>query len=87
MSSFKSDKQKVRKLSYPGNFSVELNDRVTDPDNGKEGFVKADQLYYFKKDKINFNIIGEIKEDKFNELIEFINNLECDFQEIIGNLK
>ena len=86
ISSFKNAKQKAKKLSYPSNFPIEINDRVTNPDNGKEGFIKAEQFYYFKKDKINYDVIGEINEDKFNELIEFINNLECDIEEIIDNL-
>ena len=55
LSSFKDDKQRKRKLSYPGNFPISHNDTDTNPDDGKDGFVKADQLYYFSKDKIDYN--------------------------------
>lgn len=85
MSSFKDEEQKARKLRYAGNFPVELEDRVTNPDNGKTGYIKAEQFYYFKKDTIQFKVIGEINEDKFNELIEFIHELE-NFEDILDNI-
>ena len=78
MSSFKDAKQRARKLSYAGTFPIGLNDKVTNPDNRRDGFVSADQLYYFKKDRINYQVIGEMKEEKFNQLIEFITTLEID---------
>ncbi|MGL5415506.1 MAG: hypothetical protein ACRDAU_07590 [Clostridium sp.] len=87
MSSFKNEKQKAWKLSnYPGNFLIEVNERTTNPDNGKEGYIKAEQLYYFNKNKIEFDVIGKVTTEKLNELIEFINSLEIDLEEIIDNL-
>ncbi|EJT6154947.1 hypothetical protein N2W29_003107 [Clostridium perfringens] len=87
MSSFKNEKQKAQKLKYPGNFPVEVNDTITNPDNGKEGFIKSEQFYYFNKAKIDFMVIGQMTKKKFEELIEFINNLETDIEEIIDNLE
>lgn len=86
MSSFKNNEQKARKLKYPGNFPIGLDDRITDPDNGKEGYIKAEQFYYFKKDTIDFSVIGEINKDKFDELIKFMQELD-DFEEILDNIK
>ncbi len=86
LSSFKDDKQRKRKLSYPGNFPISHNDTDTNPDDGKDGFVKADQLYYFSKDKIDYNIIGEMKQDKFNELMEYIENSDFELLEIVDNI-
>lgn len=86
LSSFKSNKQRTKKLSYPGNFPISHTDTTTTPDNGKDGFVKADQLYYFSKDKIDYNVIGEMKQDKFNDLVDFIRNSNFDFSDIIDNL-
>ena len=86
MSSFKDEVQKARKLKYPGNFPIKVNERITNPDNQKEGYIKSEQFYYFKKDKIEFDVIGEITEEKFAQLIEFINNLEVELEEIIDNL-
>ena len=28
--------------------------------NNKDGFIKADQLYYFNKDSIDYDIIGKL---------------------------
>lgn len=86
MSSFKDDEQRARKLSYEGNFPVTSNDKTTNPDNGKDGYIKAEQIYYFKKDKIEFQVIGSMNEDTLKELFEFIEKLEK-FQLIIDNIK
>lgn len=85
-SSFKNEKQKERKLSYPGNFPILNKDTVTNPNDGKDGFVKADQLYYFSKNNIDYSIIGEMKPDKFNDLIDFIEKSNFEIIEIIDNL-
>lgn len=86
LSSFKGDRQKRRKLSYPSNFPISHNDTNTDPDDGKDGYVKADQLYYFSKRNIDYSVIGEMKEDKFNELINFIENSNFELLDIVDNL-
>lgn len=86
LSSFKGKAQQKRKLSYPGNFPISHNDTVTIPDDGKNGFVKADQLYYFSKENIDYNIIGEMKQDKFNELLDFIENSNFELLDIVDNL-
>ena len=86
LSSFKNSKQKNRKLSYPGNFAIASNDTITNPHNNKDGYIKADQLYYFAKDKISYRVIGQIKEDVFNDLIKFIENSDFELLDIVDNL-
>ncbi|MGL6105751.1 hypothetical protein [Romboutsia sp.] len=86
MSSFKNEEQKKKKISYPGNFPITSNDKQTKPDNGKEGYIKAEQLYYFKKNKIDFQVIGSMNKESLEKLIRFIENLEIDIKEIIDNL-
>lgn len=86
MSSFKNEQQKTRKMKYPGNFELLNKDSVTNPDNGKDGYIKAEQLFYFKKDNIEFQVIGSLKEDAFDRLIQFIGSLER-IEEIVDNLK
>nr|DAH71397.1 MAG TPA: endoribonuclease [Caudoviricetes sp.]DAU04518.1 MAG TPA: endoribonuclease [Caudoviricetes sp.] len=86
LSSFKGDKQRKRKLSYPGTFPISHNDTDTEPDDGRDGFVKADQLYYFSKKNIDYRVIGEMKADKFNELIAFIENSDFLLLDIVDNL-
>ena len=86
LSSFKSDTQRERKLKYPGNFPIDSSDTETNPHNNKSGYVKADQLYYFAKDKLSYTVIGTMKPDVFNELMNFIENSDFDFEYIIDNL-
>ena len=86
MSSFKNDEQKLRKLRYPGNFPISHNDTVTDPHNTKDGFVKTDQLYYVKKDNINFKVIGNVIPEVLDMIFDFIENSDFEFSHIIDNL-
>lgn len=86
LSSFKSAEQKARKLSYPGNFPITACDTSVPGGNTKDGYIKADQFYYFNKDKITYSIIGQMKDDAFNELIEFINNGSFEIEIITDNL-
>ena len=86
LSSFKSDAQRERKLKYPGNFPIDSSDTETNPHNNKSGYVKADQLYYFAKDKLSYTVFGTMKPDVFSELMEFIENSDFDLEDIIDNL-
>ena len=87
LSSFKSEQQKKKKLGYPGNFPVDNTDTVTVPDNGRSGYLKTDQLYYFRKDKIQYTVIGYIKPEIMNLIIEFINKSDFDLVAIVDNIK
>jgi hypothetical protein len=60
MSSFKNKEQKKRKLSYPGNFPIVPEDCDSIQGNDKSGYIKADQLYYFNKEKIQYVVIGRL---------------------------
>ena len=86
LSSFKNPKQKNRKLSYPGNFAITSDNTITYPHNNKDGYIKADQMYYFSKDKISYKVIGQMKQDVFNDLIDFINNSDFEIIDIVSNL-
>ena len=86
MSSFKDGNHKNRKLNYPGNFPISSNDTHTNPNNGRDGYIKADQLYYFNKEKIDFQVIGSMNKESLEKLIKFIEELEIDIKEIIDNL-
>lgn len=87
MSSFKNDKQKEWKLKqYPGNFPIVLDDRVVENDNGKSGYIKADQLYYFQRDNIEFDTIGYLKPEILDLLLEFLEESDFDIVDIVDNL-
>lgn len=86
MSSFKNQQQKQHKLSYPGNFPVEIGDRFVANDNNREGYIKADQLYFLDTNNLNFKVIGSLESDFFNLLLDFIENLTTEIEYITDNL-
>ena len=76
MSSFKSEEQKQRKLKYPGNFPITASDKNMNPGaNNKEGYIKAEQFYYFDKSKTKFYVIGKMTDTTFFVLLDFIESL------------
>ena len=73
MSSFKNEMHKKKKLKYKQNIEIIdkniLSNRKT---NGKTGYIKADQLIYFNKKKIDYYVLGHISDELLNELLTVI---------------
>lgn len=86
LSSFKSEEQKQRKLSYPGNFPITAAETSVQNGNSKDGYIKADQFYYFKKENVEYRVIGTITEEAFNLLLEFIENGNFDIIDVTDNI-
>ena len=86
ISSFKSEEQKAKKLRYPGNFPIIAEEQNVPGGHSLDGYIKADQLYYFNKDKISYRVIGSLEPDTFNSLIEFIENGDFTIEQITDNL-
>lgn len=70
MSSFKSEEHKRRKLKYKENLEITVDDGAE-----KDGFIKADQIHYFKKDLVEYDVIGSVTPELFNVLMELIQEL------------
>jgi len=87
MSSFKDEEQRKKKLKFPGNFPITHDDSTILNGNDKDGYIKAEQFYYFDKETIDFMVIGSMDEDAFNLLIDFIHSLEIEIQHIVDNLE
>lgn len=87
MSSFRNEAQKSKKLSYPGNFEIKDSDRNVPSGNSKDGYVKAEQFFYFNKQNLNYHVIGNVTIEFFNTLIEYISELEIDLEHIVDNLQ
>ena len=85
-SSFKSPEQRARKLSYPGKYPVTAAEAHVPGGNGRDGYIKTDQFYYFNKSNITYRIIGEMDADTFDDLIDFINQSTFDIEIITDNL-
>ena len=90
MSSFKDEEQKKRKLSYPGNMEIVPSGEVMNSGaHHKPGFIKADQFYYFSKEKTSFSVIGSLTVETLTLLFEFIESLNekgIDIRQILDNL-
>ena len=89
MSSFKDEEQKKKKLRFPGNFPITAESESVKSGHGKDGFIKAEQFYYFNKEKTEYSVIGELKPETLDSLIDFINSLpskHVTFERIIDNL-
>ncbi len=86
LSSFKNEEQKKRKMSYQGNFPIVSSDKVTNPDNGLDGYVKTDQLYYFIKNKITYRVIGHIAPDILELIFQYIEESDFEIVAITDNL-
>lgn len=86
MSSFKSEEQKQLKLGHPGNFPVTYEDEEIPSGNQKSGYIKSEQLYYFKKDKMEFTVIGSLTPETFQALTQYIVNLQISIENITDNL-
>lgn len=78
MSSFKNEEHKQKKLHYKENIGITSADIISETKNGREGYIKADQLYYFKKGKLNYYVLATITEDLLNQLIKLIIELELE---------
>ena len=76
MSSFKNEEQKTKKIKYDEN--LEIIEEEFDIGNRKKrrGFIKADQLYYFDKNKTNFYVVGQVDGDVLIKLLEKIGYLD-----------
>lgn len=73
ISSFKSEEQKRKKLSYPGNVEVmEFEKNGKTKRFAKPSYIKADKLFYFDKNKLDYYVFGRISDDLLDELIKII---------------
>lgn len=84
MSSFRN-KDKHKKLSYPGNIELTPEDREIISGNDEGGYVKAEQLFYFDRSKLDYYVIGNLTPEAFQKLIYFIQSLDA-LEHIIDNL-
>lgn len=90
MSSFKNDEQRMKKLKFEENVEILSKHIISSiPINNKNGFVKADQLFYFDKNKIEYYVFGHIDEELLDELTMIIVSLSKKgaLKQITSNLK
>lgn len=73
MSSIKNQAHKDSvKRHYPKSMIVEINDAQISNGNKKDGFIKADQLYYFKQKDITYKYIGRLENSTLKQLYKLL---------------
>ena len=86
LSSFKDEFQRQHKLAYPGNFPVDTDDVKINNGNNRNGYIKADQFYYFDKNKLKYKVIGTMNEAAYGELVDFIMTSDFKIENVLDNL-
>lgn len=86
ISAFKDEDHKIRKMRSPGNFPIVLDAYDVEMGNSNEGYIKADQIFYFQKENIEYEVIGKVASDKFNSLLAFILESEFEILDITENI-
>ena len=72
MCSFHDDEHKHKKLKFLENLPVEEKLISGEKINSKQGYIKADQLYYFNKNIIEYKKIAHMDDELLDDLINLI---------------
>ena len=60
------------KLKYKSNFPIKEEKISGEELNDKEGYIRADELYYFNKEKIQYKVIAHMDPKLLDELVKLI---------------
>lgn len=73
---------------FESNLEIDKNQVIGDKLNGNDGYIKADELYYFKKENIEYKVIAHMKDEFLGELVKLILKLydKNKVQKVITNL-
>lgn len=78
MSSFKDEEHRKKKLSRKENLEITSDSIISNTKNGKSGYIKADQLFYFDKSKLDYYVFAQVNRELLDELIRLIIELRCE---------
>lgn len=70
--SFHNKRHKNHKLNIESNLMINKNQIIGDGINEKDGYVRADELFYFKKEKIEYKVIAHMNDDLLSDLVKLI---------------
>ncbi len=88
MCSLHGESHKKKKLNIKSNLEIVPNKIKGRNVNNKSGYIRAGDLFCFKKDKIDYEVIGCLSDDMLDKLIKLIIklNLENKTKDLINNL-
>lgn len=72
ISSFKSEEQREKKLRYKENLEICEFEKDGTKKFSKPSYIKADKLFYFDKNKLDYYVFGRISDDLLDELVKLI---------------
>ncbi len=72
ISSFKSEEQKRQKLSHKENMEITEFEKNGTRKLKKPSYAKADKLFYFNKNKLDYYVFGRISDELLDELMKLI---------------
>lgn len=72
MCSFHDENHKNKKLRFEENFPIKEELISGKNINNKSGYIKADQLYYFDKNLIEYQVIAHMDSKLLDELVQLI---------------
>ena len=87
--SFHNEEHKNKKLKFKENLEIKEKLISGEKINDKNGYIKADQLYYFDKNLIEYQVIAHMEAELLDELVQLILvlNEKGLLKNIITNLK
>ena len=72
------EKQRIKKLRYKENLEICSEDIISLTKNGKNGYIKDDQLYYFDKNKLDYYVFAKVDLQLLDELIKLVMQLSIE---------
>jgi len=72
MCSFHSEEHRNKKLKYKENLLIDTKQIRGQKINNHQGYIKANQLYYFDKSVINYKVIAHIDSELLDDLVQLI---------------
>lgn len=82
--SFHNEEHKNKKMKYKSNLPIKEQYISGEKINAKEGYIKANQLYYFDKEQIEFYVFAHMEAELLDELVQLI--LVLDKEDKITNV-
>ena len=76
MSSIKDSEHRKKVLKRVENMEITPLDRLCLPENGKDAYVKVNQLHYFNRLKISYRVIGNVTDEVMERIMDLMEYLD-----------
>lgn len=76
MSSIKDSEHRRKVLKRVENMEITPLDRLCLPENGKDAYVKVNQLHYFNRLKISYRVIGNVTDEVMERIMDLMEYLD-----------